>query len=49
VRGRRGADPAGHWITAAIAVVTLALLLRFKKIPEPYVVAVAGILGILLH
>ena len=37
------------WITAAIAVVTLALLLRFKKIPEPYVVAVAGVLGILLH
>jgi chromate transporter len=37
------------WITAAIAVVTLALLLRFKKIPEPYVVAAAGVLGILLH
>ncbi len=37
------------WITAAIAVVTLALLLRFKKIPEPYVVAAAGTLGILLH
>jgi chromate transporter len=37
------------WVTAAIAVVTLALLLRFRKIPEPYVVAAAGILGILLH
>jgi chromate transporter len=37
------------WITAAIAVVTLALLLRFKKIPEPYVVGAAGILGILLR
>jgi chromate transporter len=37
------------WITAAIAVVTLALLLRFKKIPEPYVVATAAVLGILLH
>jgi chromate transporter len=35
--------------TAAIALVTLAVLLRFKKIQEPYVVAVAGILGILLH
>jgi chromate transporter len=35
--------------TAAIAVVTLALLWRFNKIPEPYVVAAAGILGILLH
>jgi xanthosine utilization system XapX-like protein len=30
-------------------VVTLALLLRFRKIPEPYVVAAAGILGILLQ
>jgi len=35
--------------TIAIAVITLALLWRFKKIPEPYVVAAAGILGILLH
>lgn len=35
--------------TTAIAVVTLALLWRFKKIPEPYVVAAAGALGILLH
>jgi chromate transporter len=37
------------WTTAAIALVTLALLWRFKKIPEPYVVAAAGVLGILLH
>lgn len=35
--------------TAAIAVVTLAILLRFKKIQEPYVVVVAGVLGILVH
>ena len=35
--------------TAAIALVTLAVLLRFKKLSEPYVVLVAGILGILLH
>jgi chromate transporter len=28
---------------------TLAFLWRFKKFPEPYVVAAAGILGILLH
>jgi len=37
------------WATAAIAVVTLALLWRYKKIPEPYVAAAAGALGILLH
>ena len=35
--------------TTAIAVVTLALLWRFKKIPEPYVVVAAGALGLLLH
>ncbi|MFJ9371165.1 chromate efflux transporter [Nocardia sp. NPDC101769] len=36
------------WITAAIALVTLAILWRFK-IKEPYVVVAAGILGPLLH
>lgn len=35
-------------ITAAIALVTLGLLWRFK-IKEPYIVVAAGILGILLH
>ncbi|HVV24759.1 MAG TPA: chromate transporter, partial [Pseudonocardiaceae bacterium] len=34
--------------TAAIAVVTLGLLWRFK-IGEPYIVVAAGALGILLH
>jgi len=33
----------------ATAAIALGLLLRFKKIPEPYVVAAAGALGILLH
>ncbi|WP_432850606.1 chromate efflux transporter [Amycolatopsis sp. CA-161197] len=36
------------WPTAAIALVTLGLLWRFK-IGEPYIVAAAGALGILLH
>jgi chromate transporter len=36
------------WITAAIAVVTLAVLWRFK-INEPYVVVASGALGLLLH
>lgn len=34
---------------AATAVVTLALLWRFKKLPETYIVLAAGCLGILLH
>ncbi len=36
------------WITAAIAIGALGLLWRYK-INEPYIVIVAGILGILLH
>ncbi|WP_433754921.1 chromate efflux transporter [Nocardia sp. CA-135398] len=36
------------WITATIALATLALLWRFK-IKEPYVVVAAGALGLLLH
>ncbi|MBC7895371.1 MAG: chromate efflux transporter, partial [Cytophagaceae bacterium] len=35
--------------TLAIGLVTLALLLCFRKIPEPAVIAVAGIAGILLR
>ena len=35
--------------TAAIAVVTPAILLRFKRIQKPYVVVVAGVLEALLH
>lgn len=36
------------WTTAAIALVSLGLLWRFK-INEPYIVIAAGILGTLLH
>jgi chromate transporter len=36
------------WTTAAVALVTLGVLWRFK-IGEPYVVIAAGALGILLH
>jgi chromate transporter len=34
--------------TALIALVTLALLLRFKKVPEPLVILAAGLVGLLL-
>jgi chromate transporter len=36
------------WATVAIALVTLAVLWRFK-VGEPYVVLAAGALGILIH
>jgi chromate transporter len=35
--------------TALIAVLTFVALLSFKKIPEPVLIATAGIAGILLH
>jgi chromate transporter len=35
--------------TAALALVTVAVLWRFKKLPEPVVVAVAALAGLALH
>ncbi|MBV5295474.1 MAG: chromate transporter [Curvibacter lanceolatus] len=37
------------WITAALALATAAVLWRFKKIPEPAVVAVAAVIGLIVH
>lgn len=40
-------EAVADWATAAIGVVTLGILLKFK-IGEPYIVLVAGILGLVL-
>ena len=37
------------WVTAALALVTVGVSWRFKKLPEPIVVAVAALLGLVLH
>ena len=37
------------WVTAAIALVTVAVLWRFKKIPEPVVVLVAALIGLAVY
>ena len=37
------------WVTVAIALAVLAVLLKARKVPEPLLVAAAGILGLLLH
>lgn len=37
------------WITAAMAVLTAIVLWRFKKLPEPVIVAVAAAIGLLVH
>jgi chromate transporter len=34
--------------TAAIALVVLAILLRFKKVPEPLLILAAGQIGLLV-
>ena len=36
------------WMTAAIAVVTVALIFRVKQIPEPVIVLAAALVGIVL-
>jgi len=37
------------WITAMLALTTAAVLWRFKKIPEPAVVAAAALIGWVVH
>ena len=37
------------WVTATMAVVTVATLWRFKKIPEPAVLLVAALIGLAVH
>ncbi len=37
------------WVTAALAVITVAVLWHFKKLPEPVVVLVAAIAGLLIY
>jgi chromate transporter len=34
--------------TALIALVTIAVLLKFKKVKEPYIILVAALIGIFL-
>ena len=37
------------WATAVLAIVTVAVLWRFKKMPEPLVVVVAAVNGVVVH
>ena len=37
------------WVTAALALATVALLWRFKKLPEPLIVAAAALIGLVVH
>jgi chromate transport protein ChrA len=37
------------WSTAGLAVITIAVLWRFKKLPEPVVVAAAALIGLVIY
>ena len=37
------------WVTAGLALVTVAILWRFKKLPEPAVVLAAALIGLVVH
>lgn len=37
------------WITAALALATAFVLWRFKKVPEPVIVVVAAVIGLVVH
>ena len=37
------------WVTAALALATASVLWRFKKVPEPAIVLVAAVVGLLVH
>jgi chromate transporter len=37
------------WVTAALALVTVGVLWRFKKVQEPVIVLVAALIGLVVH
>jgi chromate transporter len=44
-----GKDAIVDWLTALVAIAALALIVMFKKLPEPAVVAAGGIVGLAAH
>ncbi|HEV2721814.1 MAG TPA: chromate transporter, partial [Thermoanaerobaculia bacterium] len=44
-----GKEAIGDWLTAAIGAASLLAILAFKKLPEPAVIAAAGIIGLLAY
>ena len=41
-----GKEAIGDWLTALIAVASLAVIILFKRIPEPLVIAAGAIIGL---
>jgi chromate transporter len=43
-----GKRQLADWAAVVIAVVTMVILLRFRKIPEPFVILAAAIIGLII-
>jgi chromate transporter len=44
-----GQRSISDWVTAAMTVFTVVVLWRFKKVPEPAIVLVAALVGVVAH
>ncbi|MEX8194692.1 chromate transporter [Comamonas guangdongensis] len=44
-----GQRSIADWIAAALAIASAAILWRFKKLPEPIIVVVAAVIGLIVH
>jgi len=44
-----GQRSISDWVTAALSIITVGLLWRFKKLPEPLVVLAAAVIGLIVH
>jgi chromate transporter len=44
-----GKEALGDWLTLAIAVISLAVLIYWKRIPEPLVIAAGALVGLLAY
>ena len=41
-----GVSAIGDWLTALLALAALAILIFFKRIPEPVVIAAGAVIGL---
>jgi chromate transporter len=44
-----GREAIGDWLTAAVAIASLAVITIWKKLPEPLVIGAAGVVGLLAY
>jgi len=44
-----GKEAIGDWLTAVIGIVSLVVIIVWKKLPEPFVVLAGGIIGLIAY